>query len=231
MILKCVTLIEKTPEDMINASKRSKEMGADLVELRLDFLEQPTPDAVQTLKNGIQIPAIITIRPETDGGSFKGSEQDRVQLLEAAIKAKFDYVDVEMKMEKDPLQRLIKMCNENNVVSIVSYHDFESTPSSNDMFENMKKCIDLGGKVAKIAVMTKVFEDVVEIFKACDLAKNDGFEFIAIGMGVLGYETRIHAPLMGSKIAYTSLERGKEAVKGQIDLETLKKKWELLDYK
>jgi 3-dehydroquinate dehydratase-1 len=216
---------------MINGSKRCKEMGADLVELRLDYLQQPIPDAIRMLKDGIRLPAIITIRPETEGGNFKGSEQDRIQMLEEAIKAKFDYVDIEVKTEKEPLQKLIKMCNENNVIPILSYHNFESTPPSEEVFNHLKKCIDLGGKIAKVAVTMKVFEDIVEIFKACELAKKNDFEFVVIGMGVLGYETRIHAPLLGSKIVYTSLERGKEAVKGQIDLETLKKKWELLDYK
>lgn len=230
MTLKCVTITEKTIESMIDASKRGKERGADLVELRLDCLQQPTSDGIRALKESIQLPAIVTIRSETDGGFFKGNEQDRIQLLEGAIKAKFGYIDLEMKIEKEQLQKLINMCNENNVVSILSYHNFESTPSSEEIFSHVKKCIEMGGKIAKAAVMTKKFEDVVEIFKACELAKSDGLDFVIIGMGVFGYDTRVHAPILGSKIVYTSLEKGKEAVKGQIDLETLKKKWELIEY-
>ncbi|MFT7462410.1 MAG: 3-dehydroquinate dehydratase/shikimate dehydrogenase [Pseudohongiellaceae bacterium] len=74
--------------------------GVDDVELRIDGLSSPE-DVVQLLKLPRSIPVIVTCRGLDHGGSFAGSEADRLALLVAAARAGADMIDVEDKSLAD----------------------------------------------------------------------------------------------------------------------------------
>ena len=75
--------------DMLNAAA----MGADLVEVRLDCLEN-APNFADML-SAKRLPILFSCRRAQDGGQWKGSEEERLMLLRQAIMSKADYVDIE----------------------------------------------------------------------------------------------------------------------------------------
>lgn len=74
--------------DLLNASHH-----ADIIELCLDrFVNKPD---VAELITGLDKPVIISCRRKKDGGSFGGSEEDRIALLQEAMTANPAYIELE----------------------------------------------------------------------------------------------------------------------------------------
>ena len=79
----------------------------------------------QSIIKEIDFPLIATNRKIEEGGFFKGSESERIEiLLEAAKHA--DIVDIELETDEEYLEKIIKASKS----TIISYHDFKKTPSS-----------------------------------------------------------------------------------------------------
>src|SRR5258706_15841109 len=76
----CITVIGKDI-DAIRQARASAEVDADLLELRLDSMTFPDPEAALA---GRRKPAIVTCRPLREGGMFDGSEEERLRILTRA---------------------------------------------------------------------------------------------------------------------------------------------------
>ena len=74
--LLCVTVTANTTAEL--RQKRDEVDEADLVELRLDTVSDPS---VAGALAGRRRPVIVTCRPTWEGGRFAGSEEDRRQML------------------------------------------------------------------------------------------------------------------------------------------------------
>ena len=117
----CVS-IGRTRHKMVIAEHQAlARKGAELVELRLDWLAKP-PDLTRLLRDR-PTPCIVTCRRQTDRGRFKGSEEKRQALLRAAIVEGVEYVDVEDDIA-DAVPRY------GSTKRIISHHDFDETPSN-----------------------------------------------------------------------------------------------------
>src|SRR6185295_12458249 len=86
----CVTVTAATTAEL--RRKRDAVADADLVELRLDSVSDPS--AAGALE-GRRRPVIVTCRPAWEGGSFTGAEEDRKAILADALRLGADYVDIE----------------------------------------------------------------------------------------------------------------------------------------
>lgn len=59
----CAPIIADSVEQMVSQMRKAKELGADLVEARLDFLKDFNPKQhLQTLINNRPLPTLITYR-------------------------------------------------------------------------------------------------------------------------------------------------------------------------
>src|SRR5438552_12265735 len=87
----CITVIGKDA-DAIRQGRTRAEADADLVELRLDSMTAPDPEAALA---GRRTPAIVTCRPLREGGMFDGSEEERLRILERAQQLGAEFVDIE----------------------------------------------------------------------------------------------------------------------------------------
>src|SRR5688572_3743864 len=88
--LVCVAVAARTVEEL--RRQRDAAEGADLVELRLDHLDRPDAPAAM---EGRRRPVIVTCRAAWEGGFFRGNEEDRRRVLESALSAGAEFVDVE----------------------------------------------------------------------------------------------------------------------------------------
>src|SRR5258706_15088750 len=76
----CITVVGKDI-DALRQGRAAAEVDADLVELRLDSMTVPDPEAALA---GRRKPAIVTCRPLREGGMFDGSEEERLRILTRA---------------------------------------------------------------------------------------------------------------------------------------------------
>src|SRR5881394_3513413 len=96
--LLCVTVTGATTAELCR--KRDAVADADLIELRLDTVSDPSAAGALA---GRRRPVIVTCRPEWEGGEFKGSEEERRRILADAIDLGADYVDLEWRARFDDL--------------------------------------------------------------------------------------------------------------------------------
>ncbi|MBI3402621.1 MAG: shikimate dehydrogenase [Acidobacteria bacterium] len=187
--LLCVTVTGETTADLRRA--RDAVADADLVELRLDSVSDPS---VAGALAGRRRPVIVTCRPEWEGGSFKGSEEERRRLLGEALSLGAEYVDIEWRAR---FTDLIAQTGGRRVV--LSTHDFLDVPI--DLTARVHAMRSTGAEVIKIAVATKRLSDCVPLL---DLGAQSGRQggLALIGMGPFGLPTRILAARFGSIWTY-----------------------------
>ena len=227
-----MSLIEKSISNLIDSADKCKSIGADLIEIRLDCLEEQLSinilKRVSEIKKNTGLPVILTLRPTWEGGNFSKFEERRIDILENGIELGFDYIDLELKTNESKRDELISKAKDAGVKTIVSYHNFEKTPAWKKVFNRIKDCANTGGDIAKVAFFNKSLEDAMNILKAGSAAKNLDYNFTVMGLGPFGHVTRILAPSIGCAIVYSAMADGKEAVEGQINLNTLKEIWNLM---
>ncbi|GIW79226.1 MAG: hypothetical protein KatS3mg105_1033 [Gemmatales bacterium] len=192
----CV-VIGRTRHKMMQIEiQEAAKQGAQLIELRLDFLAK-APDFKRLLQNR-PCPMIATVRRQQDGGRWLASEEERRTLLRQAIVAGFDWVDIEMDAAKD-IRRY------KDTKRIISYHNFRETPEN--LEDIYKQICELDADIVKIAVTAQRPSDNLRVLK---LLKRKTRPTVAHCMGDLGFPSRILSAKFGAAYSYAAFnkERG-----------------------
>lgn len=219
----CVPLTADNCQAMAEQIAQASRLGADMVELRLDHLREPSLDAVRALMDRARhfsVDVLMTCRLAEEGGNFTGSEEQRVRLFEAAALVGGDYIDVELaawrrsallrdrvdalRLGRDP-SRPLKL--------ILSRHDFEKTPPdlSNILEDMAREPCD----VVKLATKAESIVDSLRVLDALRASAGKRAT-IALAMGEAGIPTRVLARKFGAMLTFASLEAGKESAPGQV---------------
>src|SRR5512147_2675000 len=128
-------------------AREAASLGADLVEIRVDLVEEDPQALVQGISRTVDCPIIVTIRPEYEGGKFAGSEGERLKLFKS-LATYADFIDVELRAPH--VEKLAATVQGTDAVPIVSYHDFEGTPPNAEMLSIIDRCLGKGA-IAKLA--------------------------------------------------------------------------------
>ncbi len=203
----------------VNSAKRAKELGADILELRIDLLEADARQVLQDIKK-TGLPVIITNRMKQEGGKWEGSEDDRIRTLNSLLPMA-DAVDIEL-CAKDR-DRVVKKARDIGKTVIISTHDFQRTPVNDVMKGIISDSFAKGADIAKLAVMPDSLEDVLRLFDVTLHAKG---AVCTIAMGETGRHSRVIAPVYGSVMTYGYVE--KPTAPGQLRVDELKQLLKLL---
>ncbi|MEN6592456.1 MAG: type I 3-dehydroquinate dehydratase [Methanobacterium sp.] len=204
----CVPILQPDLKSARITADKALKLGADILEFRIDALQDPDVQEVINFIDSLDGKVIATNRTSREGGLFKGSEEERTEIL-SDVAGHTRFVDIELQTEEKLRSRVIKKSGS----SIVSFHDFEKTPSVDELLKIVRQERELGD-LAKFAVMPRSLEDTLTIFQVLLLVEDT----IGISMGDLGGYTRVTAGLFGSPITYASLDGG--SAPGQLDLKT-----------
>ncbi|WP_457642272.1 type I 3-dehydroquinate dehydratase [Persephonella sp.] len=202
---------------------KAKEKNIDIIEIRVDMFSNLEIDYIvekvkQAKEKGFY--TIVTVRSKKEGGVKDIPDNERLKIFEVVS----DYSDIlDIELTSDNIQKdVIKIAREKNILSLVSYHDFEKTPSEREIQEIIDSSVKLGADIIKYAFMVKNVEDVGRILSVTH--KNRDKKLVAIGMGEVGKITRVAGFFFGSLITYTYI--GKSVAPGQIEVEELIKELE-----
>jgi 3-dehydroquinate dehydratase-1 len=190
---------------------------ADLLELRLDLMEDDPLSILERVKKVARLPIIATVRWQAEGGEFKGSEGERLELLTRAS-AFADYIDVELRCGL--LGTLLKAVDR---PIIASYHEFSRTPPPEELRAIMEEMESSGAKMAKIAATPHSLHDNLEMLQ---LLLEADMPLCVIAMGRLGRHLRAVAPLYGSVLTYGYVSQ--PTAPGQMSIFQLRQALELL---
>jgi 3-dehydroquinate dehydratase/shikimate dehydrogenase len=205
----CV-VIGRTRHKMMQVEiQEAAKQGAEMIELRLDFLAR-APDFKRLLANK-PCPIVATVRRNQDGGRWSGTEEARRMLLRQAIVAGFDWVDVETDVADD-IQRF------RNVKRIVSYHNLTAVPD--DLEKIHERMCGQDPDVVKIAVLAQTPEDNLRVLAL--LNKPDSKPTAAFCMGDLGTPSRLLGAKYGAPFTYAAFNKEREMAPGILSFKELK---------
>ncbi|WOL18861.1 bifunctional 3-dehydroquinate dehydratase/shikimate dehydrogenase, chloroplastic [Canna indica] len=212
MTLLCVPLVAKTVEQMVSDMATAKASGADLVEIRLDHLSDfdPMRDLPQLLGDR-PLPVLVTYRPKWEGGQYEGDDKPRYNALCLAMELGAEYVDIELKVAED-FVKLISEKKPENFKLIVSSHNYESTPSSEELSSLVARIQAVGADIVKIAT-TAV--DIVDVARMFQVIANCQVPMIGLVMGERGLISRLLCSKFGGYLTFGTLGAGKESAPGQ----------------
>lgn len=198
----CVS-IGRTRHKMVVAEHRHlAEKGAELIELRVDWLNR-RPDLARLIKNR-PTPIVVTCRRTEDRGRWRGTEEQRQAVLREAIVSGVEFVDLEGDIA-DKIPRY------GDTKRIVSYHNFDETPLHlPDILE------DLSGKdadIVKIVTMANAPSDNVRMLEVIRTAR---LPVVGFCMGEMGIPSRILCGKYGSPFTYASFSKERELAPGQL---------------
>ena len=202
----CVSLTPRRVEEIFSTDLD----GADCVEARLDYLEDPE-ESTHTRWDSLKVPMIATCRGRDRGGMFDGSIDEELRILDRAAENGARFVDVDY--------RFARAFDGAEVIG--SFHSFEETPR--DLERLMETVCQSSVSVAKVATMVRSWGDNRRLLEL--LEKSWPKPVVVVGMGEMGQLTRIVGPLRGSALTYAS--SGRRSAPGQLSLEEVGKTYRL----
>jgi 3-dehydroquinate dehydratase-1 len=197
---------------------------ADLIELRVDYLRNA---ALEKLLKAGEKPLIVTNRPRAEGGRYGGDEKKRLVILREATALGAAFVDVEIRTERSSLRELIK--NKNGTRLVLSFHDFQRTPSDGELRRLLDRMNRQGADVAKIVTFARSWDDNLKVLALIPYARRKRQAIVTFCMGEKGKMSRIFSPLMGAAWTYASLSRKQASAPGQLTIQEMREIWERLE--
>lgn len=198
----CISLGRTRHSSMMEEHRALAEKGAELVELRVDFMRK-RPDIGRLLKDR-PTPVVVTCRRKVDRGRWFGTEEQRLAILREAIIGGAEYVDLEVDVAGS-IRRYGK------TKRIISYHNFDETPLELfDIYQRMRK---LDPDVIKIVTMANSPGDNVRVLEMVGAADVPTVGFC---MGEMGTLSRVLCGRNGAPFTYASFSREREMAPGQL---------------
>ncbi len=221
----------------LDAARRAKAVGADLVEYRIDRFTDDR-DAVVELLRRSPLPCILTCRPTWEGGDYDGDDADRISLLEYAGTSAHPpaYLDIELaayQRSANLRQKVGLVVDHPGQVRpidtglILSSHDFSGRPA--DLLRRAADMADAPAcRVIKLAWAARSLRDNIEAF---EIIRQQVKPTIALCMGEHGLPSRVLAKKFGALLTFAALETGAETAPGQPSIKQLKTlyRWDRLD--
>jgi 3-dehydroquinate dehydratase/shikimate dehydrogenase len=213
----CVVATGATMEEL--RRNRDAAEGADLVEMRLDWVDRP--DARGALEGRLR-PVILTCRPTWEGGRFQGPEEDRRRILEDAISGGAEFVDVEMRASF--AHDVIRSRRGRGVV--LSSHLFGPVPA--DLESRWAALKTSGAEVVKLAAEAHSLGDTLKIMALARAGQGEVDPgHVLVAMGEPGVPVRVLAARLRNRWTYA----GHAVAPGQYPPARLLKEFRIRDLK
>jgi len=203
----CVSIGRGRHRHMIAEHRHLVELGAKLVELRLDYINGDVN--VRRLLADRTGPVLISCRRENDGGKWGGSEDARQTLLRTAVAEGVEYIDLE-----DDIAASIPRFGQTK--RVISRHDFRKTPE--DLEQIHTQMADLDPDIIKLATLANHPHDNVRMLQL--VAKSE-VPTVGVCMGDIGTPTRLLAGKFGAPFTYATFHHERTLAPGQLSFKQM----------
>lgn len=210
----CAVITENNPKAISEAQPLVERF-----EVRIDLIGDGWQEVVRNLTK----PWIACNRTMPEGGNWQQSEARRKEELLKAVQLGADMVDIELGTTN--LKKIVPLIRK-EAACILSFHDFEKTPSLESLKEIVKEQLAAGADICKVVTYAQKFEDNLTILKL--IKELPEVRIVAFAMGPLGLPSRILCPLVGGEFTYAAIQRGRESAPGQPTTSELRKLYQLV---
>lgn len=225
----CAPLVARTQAALAAEAAAVAAKRPDLLEWRVDFFENlgdtaaVLAAAAQLRQAAAGLPILFTCRAQREGGQPIALDEPAVLDLYAAVAASgsVDMMDFEMGNAPDHVARVRALTRGHGLPLVLSFHDFQRTPSCEDLMERFLLAQRLGADAAKVAVMPQSMEDVHRLLGATLQASRAlDIPVVSMAMGGLGAVSRLCGGVFGS--ALTFAVGASASAPGQVPIEDVR---------
>ena len=215
----CVAVIGSDPNEM---AERAEALVRDnsMLEFRLDYFSKPglaIPRIKRFLESHVGTMVIATCRRAASGGKFRGSIASQLDILNKAVAAGCQLLDVELqtanKCKPEQLQKLRA-----RAALILSFHDFRATKK---LDETLEKMLAYPADFYKVVSTATTLSDNVTMIKFL-AREGDRHSLVGMCMGEQGTISRVLGVRASSAFTFASAGAGQETAPGQITAQELR---------
>jgi len=181
-------------------------------ELRFDMSHFEIED-LSIIKKQNTRPLIFTCR------KGKLSEELRLIAYRKAIELNFEFIDLDISYDLELLEEVKVSLESSKTKLIISYHDFNSTPSIDTLKQVVKQSSLYEPNIIKIVSTVSSLNDL----ETLELLQKTHPKTIFFGMGTLATECRIKSLRNGGVFTYVAHDKNKGTASGQIDYHDFEK--------
>lgn len=214
----CIALGISDPAKLLETAHREAEAGESFLEFRLDYLNPPEQglDVIRTvLERHPGCTILATCRRHQNHGKFNGSIEEQIRILEAAVDAGAQAVDVEIESGELASEKLEKI--RQNAKLIVSYHNFESTPQVDAVLKRMAR---VPANAYKLVTTARKPSDCGRILTLA--RSNPRIPLIVLAMGETGFPTRVLSTSFCGLYTYAAPLSSEGTATGQVTAKLLR---------
>ena len=144
-------------------------------------------------------------------------EQQRFYLKE--ISGSDALLDLDIRAQRD----LLEFVRDEKLALklIASFHDYKETPAEKELFKTLGEMEKYLPSVVKVSTYCNSPSDAVRLLALGLTLKEEGKEYIILGMGPHGAATRIFGTLWGNKLVFAPREEAHASAPGQLTRGTL----------
>lgn len=223
-----VPIVDKTHQEIIDKVRSFGNRKVEMIEWRMDhfayvFDLQAVIAVLRDLRAALpDTPILATFRTKKEGGELDISMEDYTKLNKAVAESGYvDLVDVEIFSGDDVVTENINNIHAAGVKVVASNHDFEKTPSKEELISRMRKMQAMGADLPKLAMMPQTPKDVLTLLEATW----EMHEYYAdrpiftMSMKGIGTVSRLAGEVFGSCATFGSV--GTASAPGQVTIEDL----------
>jgi len=208
--------------------KAATAAGAEMLELRTDYLENLCVNLVKSLiaevkkAVGRELAIIVTCRDKRQGGARKYPQKLRIEVLSSAADAGAEFIDFEYEnfLSVENQEKIeLALSQSSKARLILSAHNFEGK------FDNIGKLYRhiLTLYPAAIPKLVYTANHIEDCFEAFDLLHQTSGERIVFCMGKAGLISRIIAKKLNCFVTYGCVDEKSATAPGQLTVKQLKK--------
>ena len=195
-------------------ARSAVDAGADVLELRVDLLEEAgalaAPDPLDAATAAAQVleclrglgeaiaadgadagaPVLLTCRTAVEGGRAHLNDASYGSLLRSVLDGLTDWAPerrpaaIDVEVQRGCLPQVCEQAHGLGIDVVASFHDFEATPADEVLEEVLARMAREGADLAKIAVWPTSADDVARLLGVCARATAGRGEGTGLGVPV-----------------------------------------------
>lgn len=214
----CIALGFPEIESLLAHAREEYNAGERFFEFRLDYLASPEQGITamrKFLSRNSDCTILATCRRHQNSGHYNGSIEQQLKILDAAIEAGAQAVDIEIESAENCVEKLEALRSRARLV--ISYHNYGGTPPMDAVIRRMLRISADGYKLVTTAKKPSDNARVLALAKT--YAKTPT---ILLAMGETGFPTRVLSPSVGGLFTYAAPNSADGTASGQVSAKQLR---------
>jgi len=218
----CLPVIKENKAEILNLISEQKN-NYQYFEIWIDYVEDVDKIFIGELLTILENKLIILFRRK-NLETILIDIQKRFDIIEL-LNGTGAYVDLDV-TQKAELEYIKD--NYIKVNTIVSYHNYQLTPSDDELLHVIKKMEQYLPKIYKVATMCNDENDALRLLQLQQMMKKETKEHIILGMGKFGTITRVFGTLWGNEMIFSPISTEENSAPGQLTKPEMEKIFDTL---